>query len=322
MVSTFTPNINLEEPARGDDVGVWDTPVNSNMSVVDLVAAGVAVIPLNNSPIVLSAAQFQCGTIVFNSTLTGSVAITFPTSFKKPYVLRNACTGSSVFTITAGTTAGGAAICLPPFDNIQVNNDGQSLTFVNLDRIGGYWDYGGSSVPNWVSGCTIPPYLNCDGSAFSALTYPALANILGGTTLPDARGRFPVTLNQGTGRITQAGAGIDGNTNRAAGGRDGITLGSSQIPSLVSANATQSINTTLPGAGKLAYTPAGDATAYTAPGNSGAFVAVYSPSGNWAFTNSITTTNLISVLYSNASQAGVGALAPGYVQGIRMIRAG
>jgi hypothetical protein len=26
MASTFTPNIQLEEPARGDDVGTWDTP--------------------------------------------------------------------------------------------------------------------------------------------------------------------------------------------------------------------------------------------------------------------------------------------------------
>ncbi|MEH2547137.1 hypothetical protein V1283_003782 [Bradyrhizobium sp. AZCC 2262] len=28
MVSTFTPNIQLEEPARGDQVGFWHTPVN------------------------------------------------------------------------------------------------------------------------------------------------------------------------------------------------------------------------------------------------------------------------------------------------------
>ena len=37
MASTFTPNIQLNEPARNDDVGTWDTPVNSNMTLIDLV---------------------------------------------------------------------------------------------------------------------------------------------------------------------------------------------------------------------------------------------------------------------------------------------
>ena len=42
MASTFTPNIQLEEPARNDDVGVWDTPVNNNMTLVDLVVGAIA----------------------------------------------------------------------------------------------------------------------------------------------------------------------------------------------------------------------------------------------------------------------------------------
>src|SRR5882672_2280586 len=104
MVSTFTPNINLEEPARGDLVGVWDTPVNANMSVIDLVVGSAVGINLNNSPVVLSAAQFQSNILVFSSTLTGSVTITFPSTFKKSYVVRNACSGSSAFTVTLQTT--------------------------------------------------------------------------------------------------------------------------------------------------------------------------------------------------------------------------
>src|SRR6267142_6458938 len=99
MVSTFTPNIQLEEPARGDQVGVWDTPVNSNMTSLDLVAGGITTISLNNSPVVLAAAQFQSKAITFNSTLTGGVLITFPTSFKKSYEIQNLCTGSSAFVV-------------------------------------------------------------------------------------------------------------------------------------------------------------------------------------------------------------------------------
>ena len=103
MVSTFTPNIQLEEPARGDQVGVWDTPVNNNETLTDLVVGAITTIGLNNSPVVLAAAQFQSKGITFNSTLTGSVAITFPSSFKKSYEIRNICTGSSANSFSAGS---------------------------------------------------------------------------------------------------------------------------------------------------------------------------------------------------------------------------
>ena len=33
-------------------------------------------------------------------------------------------------------------------------------------------------------------YLICDGSTYSSVTYPALFNVLGTTTLPDFRGKF------------------------------------------------------------------------------------------------------------------------------------
>lgn len=221
MASTFTPNIQLNEPARNDDVGTWDTPVNSNMTLIDLVAGGIATIPLNNSPVVLSAAQFQASTITFNSTLTGSVAITFPTSFTKPYTVGHLCTGSSAFVITLGTTAtGGQVICCPPGEFIECFNDGANLKFKNLGRIGAYWDYAGSSVPAWVSGCTVLPYLNCDGTTFSGTIYPTLAAMIG-TTLPDSRGRARFTMNQGTSRITSTsvgGAGPDGNSLFSTGG--------------------------------------------------------------------------------------------------------
>lgn len=235
MASTFTPNIQIEEPARGDDVGTWDTPVNGNSTLLDLVAGAIATISLNNSNVVLSAAQFRSKQITFNSTLTGSVTITFPTSFTKSYEIQNLCTGSSAFTITLATTAAGAhVICAPPGETIDCFNDGANLTFKNLGRIGSLMDWVGSSVPAWIAGCSIQPYLNCDASPFSAVTYPALAMFLGGTTLPDIRGVSRATLNQGTGRITTAGAGLDGNTNLSVGGVQTVTLTANQIPTIIS----------------------------------------------------------------------------------------
>lgn len=231
MVSTFTPNIQIEEPARGDDVGTWDTPVNNNMTLIDLVAGGTATVSLNNSNIVLAAAQFQSKTIVFNSTLTGSVTITFPTSFTKSYEIYNSCTGSSAFIITLQTTAVNGVVCPPPGVYCDVINTGVSIRFKNFGGpVGTLWEYGGSSVPSWVANSNPPPYANCDGGTFSAVNFPQLAVILGSTTFPDSRGRVRATLNQTTTRMKSSNGGIDGNTNMAAGGFDSITLASSQIP--------------------------------------------------------------------------------------------
>lgn len=321
MVSTFTPNINLEEPARGDYVGTWDTPVNANETLTDLVVGGATTIALNNSPVVLASAQFQCKTITFNSTLTGSVTITFPTSFIKSYEIYNTCTGSSAFTVTLQTTAAGAGyVCAPPGTICEVVNIAGQIRFKNLGMVGTYWDYAGSSVPAWVIGSNPVPYLNCDGTTFAAATFPQLAVILGSTTLPDSRGRSRYNLNQTTGRLTSSGAGIDGNTNLAAGGNNGVTLTASNIPSgVTSVNAAQSITVATSAGSNLAITPNSVGSLSAAAGGAGIVPLSLS---TWGSASTLTGSNSITVVSSNASQTVVANAAPGYVGGITLIRAG
>lgn len=229
MVSTFTTARNLEKPAAGDQIGTWGTAsVNPNMDVIDAGMGQTATLSAAAGSAVLAAAQYRCSQITFNSTLLASITITFPTSFTGPYTIYHGATGSSAFTITLATTvAGGQAICCKPGEPFDIFNDGTNIRFRGLGHIGSLWEYVGSSVPNWVSGCTVPPYLNCDGTAFSSATYPQLAALIG-TTLPDPRGRVRATLNQGTGRLTSS-AGVDGNTNFASGGVQTI-LSSAHIP--------------------------------------------------------------------------------------------
>jgi microcystin-dependent protein len=308
MVSTFTPNIQLEEPARGDDVGTWDTPVNNNMTLVDLVAGNITTIGLNNSNVVLASAQFQSKAITFNSTLTGSVSITFPTSFKKSYEIFNTCTGSSAFVITLATTAaGGQFVCCPPGEIIDVVNDGVNIRFKNLARIGAYWDYAGSSVPAWVSGSNPVPYLNCDGTTFSAATFPILALVLGSTTLPNSKGKARFVLDQGAGLISSAVGGFTSPNVSATGGAQTITLGTSNLPP---------------------YTPSGTVTG-TTPVKEGSFVVsggsgtlLYAPTGG-SGTDAIP---LQSGTLNGAAQGGVSQvmtnLPPAYIGGLTLIRAG
>lgn len=221
---SFTTNKNLEEPARGAYVGTWDTPVNSNTTIIDNSLGGVATVALTNSNVTLSAGQYQCVFLNFTGAISANIAITLPAvgSF---YTVQNLTSNTSAFYITMTTTAvGGEAIGIPPGTPTDIFTDGTNVRFRNLGTVNKYEDWAVSSSPSWLAACTKPPYLNCDGTSFSSATYPVTTVFLGGTTLPDSRGRFRATLNQGQSRITSTGAGsqLDANTILASGGAQAI----------------------------------------------------------------------------------------------------
>ena len=232
MSDPQTTNIGAYIPSRGSDTGTWDQPCNANFSVTDSLAANVATITLTSSPVTLTTPpnsgsawagpyQSQSGILRFTGTLGADVTVTIPRAGF--FIVQNKCTVGS-YAVILSSSAPGNVIGCPPGESIQVFCDGIDMDFVALGRVNEYEDWGVSTVPRWVSVCTVPPYLNCDGSAFSGTTYPNTAAYLGGTTLPDLRGRSRAALNQTTGRITTAGSGIDGNTILSAGGEQTHTL--------------------------------------------------------------------------------------------------
>ncbi len=300
----FTTARGLYQVANSSFVGTWDVPENSNWDVVDSALGKITTIQLNNTPVTLTAAQVQDFQITFSSSaapggnLAGNVAVTFPlvspssTVLTGPYVIQNLCGNSSLFTVTLQTTVvGGQVVACKPGEPFDVINDGTNFKFKNLGHIGSYWDYAGSSVPNWVTACTVPPYLNCDGTAFSSATYPTLASILG-TTLPDSRGRARFTLNQTTTRLNSTGGGLNGNTILSSGGVDSSLISSSNITAaaLGGDNLAKFI-------GSVAVTGAAAINVYTDGGIASAFFGSTSP---------VALTNI----------------PPAYVSGITMIRAG
>ncbi len=302
-MSTFTIAKNLEQVPRGVDLGTWDSPTNSNWGIVDAALGQAVTIGLNNSNVVLSTPQYQCNLITFNSTLTGNVSITFPTSFTGPYSVQNLCTGFN-FTVTLGTTvAGGQVICAPPGSITDVFNNGVDLKYRNLGRIGEYVDVALTVVPGWISGCTVPPYLNCDGTTFNATTYPVLNAILGGNTLPDSRGRTRYAADAGTNRITTViGA---PNTVGGAGGGQTITVGTSNLP---------------------AYTPSGT-VAVTAHTVQQVISLNVTAGGTQLIANGGNLSVVIdSQTFTGNAQGGISApmaaLPPLFIHGITMIRAG
>lgn len=310
-MSTFTTAKNLEQVARGGDLGTWDTPENSNWGIVDASLGQVATISLNNSNVALSTPQYQCNHIIFNSTLTGSVTITFPTTFTGAYSIQNLCTGSSAFIITMTTTAAssGFNICAPPGEIVDIFNDGTNLKYRNLGRVGSYWDYAGSSVPAWVAGCTVPPYLNCDGTTFAAATYPALATILGSTTLPDSKGRARFALGQGSGRLTSSQGGLDGTTIFAGGGQQAVTLFTSNLPAYTPVGTITNGAISMP---NISFVIANAGADCPGGGSVGGAVTPNFSQGTSTFTGN--------------AQGGTSFpsenVPPGFISGLMMIRAG
>lgn len=228
----FTTAKGLYQVANSSYIGTWDVPENSNWGVVDAALGQITTIQLNNTPVTLTGPQTQCCQIIFSSSaapggvLSGNVGVTFPTVIPSstpltgPYIIQNLCGNSSQFVVTLQTTvAGGQNISCKPGEPFDVVNDGVNIKYKNLGHIGTYLDYASSAVPVWVTNCTIPPYLNCDGTSFSSATYPILASIIG-TVLPDSRGRLRAAYNQGTGLITAGGSGLNGNNVFATGGSE------------------------------------------------------------------------------------------------------
>jgi hypothetical protein len=323
-----TSNIGLIVPNTGDLAGQWGAlALNPDLLAIDGFIGGIQTISVSSAPITLTApagsitpgagpTQSQNRALKVTGTLTSNVQITLP--LPGDMIIHNLTTGAFVVTFaaaSAGQVIGVGQGCVQ-----RIYNDGTNVYFVGLPDVGTYLDISDATVPAWINACTVPPYLNCDGSTFNAATYPYLAVKLSGNTLPDFRGRSSYYLNGGTGRLTNSGAGIDGNTRFASGGTNGIALSAGQIPTITSNNAGQNITVSF-GARQIA--------AYSNPSigflnNTGLPGGVWdqSGSGGVALLSNITTSNNISTTYTNGSQSVVQATSPGVVSGIRLIRAG
>lgn len=336
MAEPQTVNIGLIVPNTGDIPGLWGAnALNPDFVALDGYFGGIQTISLSNVPVTLTSpaaftptpsggpTQAQNAVLKLSGTLTSNVTITLP--LPGYYVIDSsglAAAGiANGFNVILRAIGSGLIIGVSPGNARHVYNDGTNVYYVGLPDIGTYVDYANAALAGWVAVCTVPPFLLCNGSTFNAVTYPILNVILGGNTLPDFRGRSPYFLNGGTGRLTTAGAGIDGNTPFAAGGSNGVPLAVNQVPS-ISASGT----VTVFASGSSSIFVPGSTTANTFnpnfnfanPGGAGNIVPALN--NTWAQITSWSGSNSLS--YTNSSQVPIGSTTPGVVGGIRMIRAG
>lgn len=309
-----TTNRGYSTPTTGSNAGTWGAnDLNPNFTLIDNNIGGIATVALSSTtPVVLSSAQHQCGTIRLTGALTADVVLLFPV-VSAWWVIDNQTTGNYLASISVNG-AGGQNITTPQGVATDVFSDGTNFKFRNLDKPGAYWDYAGATVPRWViNGCTVPPYLLCDGSTFSAGTYPQLNTILGGTTLPDFRGRGRFYLDGGTNRITTGASGIDGSTRFSAGGSQIVNIAQSNLPNV---NFTVTIPS---GQGSHVHGAASGSFIVSGVGTN----AIPSGANEGATTNTgaATLPALTGTAASGGTDAALNKMPPACIGGITMIRA-
>lgn len=324
MVDPTTTNRTFAIPTHGSDVDTWDQPVNNNMALLDTILGGQqSVAAVNGGSTTLNATQLSGGLITVSGAIAGNSTIVFP-AVQGWWSMYNTTTAGVLFVQTTGATE---RIAVPPGVITDIQILGTTTKFRNFPMVGSFIDYPSATVPSWITGCTIPPFLLCDGTTFSAVTYPYLNTILGGNTLPDYRGRSGYYLNGATSRLTVAGAGIDGSTLGAttagALAGNGINLAANQIPSIPTGMSAGTVTVVSPASGKLVYTsPAGSNVTTIQAAPTGTIpVPATSVGSGFLGVDTLSSASPVTVTYVNASLQVVNNAAPGIVGGIRMIRA-
>lgn len=234
-----TVNILLQVPTRGSFAGTWDIPNNGDFNSLDGWLGGVASISLSNSNVTLTKptgtvtagggpTQAENAVLKLTGTLTGNVVITLPLPGK--YIVKNGCTVGA-FYVQVRALGTGNVIGIPDGRAVTVWNDGTDADFVDTPEVGSALDLhcNTTTLPAWMTACSVLPYLIKNGSVHTAALYPALAARLGSTYggngattfgVPDelSRIRLPVDSSGSAGRITTAICGINGTTFGSAGG--------------------------------------------------------------------------------------------------------
>ena len=105
MVSTYSPNKNLELPGNGDYVDTWNVPANSDFTVIDKAFGSTQTYTLNSSNVTVTTSESQNLRIYLQGTLTANIIIFLP-AVGGMWIVDNETTGS--FTVTVKTVAGGS----------------------------------------------------------------------------------------------------------------------------------------------------------------------------------------------------------------------
>lgn len=125
---SFTTNKNLETPARGSNVNVWDTPLNSDFDIIDLALGGVTSLNAGSGSVTLTDVQYQPLVISISGTLAANITYTIPSGVGGQWIVRNTATGGS-YTVTFASGGAGDSVVIERDINTLIFSDGTNVRF-------------------------------------------------------------------------------------------------------------------------------------------------------------------------------------------------
>ena len=130
MVSTFTSNIHLEQPSNGSFTNTWDSPVNSNMALVDQKLGSTTTVNITGASgtVALTQTQLTASIINLSGAQTGNATFTVPSGLQGYWYFINGNSASS-YTTTVASAGGGASIAIPQGsgNNVFLFSDGTNI---------------------------------------------------------------------------------------------------------------------------------------------------------------------------------------------------
>jgi len=126
MASTFSPNKTLELPGFNDYVNSWNTPLNSDMTIIDTALGGSTLLnatsPTGN--VTLTYTQYRPLSLIVSGAMSADVSYIVPSGVGGQWTVSNGTSGAfSVFMVSA---AGGSSIKIPQGYSTIVSCDGSS----------------------------------------------------------------------------------------------------------------------------------------------------------------------------------------------------
>lgn len=138
MVSTYTVNKGLEQPAHGDYSGNWDVPLNADMGWIDTAFGGVTSLNATSGSAILTLTQYRSLILNISGSISSSVVYTIPSGVGGQWLVNNSTSGTGTVTFSSG----GGGTSYSPVKNVS------SIIYSDGTNIG----YAGSGAPTIPSG--------------------------------------------------------------------------------------------------------------------------------------------------------------------------
>jgi microcystin-dependent protein len=231
MASTFTTNLNINEPAFGDYPNAWGPVANSNYTIIDQAFGSSTTVAFTNTNVTLTVAQAAYYLIICTGALTANVQLILPATIGGTRQVLNQCTGAFTLTVLNGAADPGGGIVAPAGIIIPITLTGGQAYYNLYSAVpaGSLFPFAGTAIP--------PGFLLCYGQQVSQTTYAQLYAAVGSTWgtpaggnfyLPDLRGRLVAGAdNMGGTAATR----LTGYTLGTVGGEQTHTLTTPEMPS-------------------------------------------------------------------------------------------